>query len=579
MKRRTVGTYLIFVIPWFIVSYILVLIIPAFVNSHDWRTRIELLESSFDQLYPLTFYPATYIAIGVFTIGYIFAIYGIRFSKKDYRLGREYGDAMWGNINHINQAIGVRRPKLLRFLSRFSVLNKGDKFTRRLRERILLSKHLSINLDTWSHGRNCNVVVVGGSGSGKTRGYVKPNLLQGNTSYVVLDPAGEILRDNGNSLKSMGYKIRVIDLVDMEKSDKYNPFAYIRTDNDVMMLITTLIKNTTPAGSTTTDPFWEKAETMLVSALMLLLHHFGLPSEKNFRMLMALLTEAKGDTSRENILDTLFACYEAEYPGNIASLTYHRVKSGAEKTMQSIIITASARLTKFDLESLQNLTMDDGMAFETYGDEKTALFIKTPVVDSSFNFIAGMVYTQLFQQLYSVADKEPMGHLKIPVHFLMDEFANVKLPEDFEKILSTSRKHWILISIILQNVAQLKAIYEKSWESIIGNCDSFIYLGGNEQSTHEYISKALGKETIRTKTYQMTRGGHGSSSVNFNQLGLELMSPDQVRRLDNRKCIVMVRGERPVIDDKYKLKKHPNIKTSADGGGHFYIHNMKEERP
>jgi type IV secretion system protein VirD4 len=578
MKRRTVGTFLIFVIPWFIVSYILALVVPAFMNSNDWRTRIELLESSFDQLYPLTFYPATYIAIGVFTIGYILAVYGIRFSKKDYRLGREYGDAMWGNINHINQAIGVRRPKLLRFLSRFSVLNKGDKLTRRLRERILLSKHLSINLDTWSHGRNCNVVVVGGSGSGKTRGYVKPNLLQGNTSYVVLDPAGEILRDNGHSLESMGYKIRVIDLVDMEKSDKYNPFAYIHTDNDVMMLITTLIKNTTPAGSTTTDPFWEKAETMLVSALMLLLHHFGLPSEKNFRMLMALLTEAKGDTSRENILDILFACYEAEYPGNIASLTYHRVKSGAEKTMQSIIITASARLTKFDLESLQNLTMDDEMAFETYGDEKTALFIKTPVVDSSFNFIAGMVYTQLFQQLYSVADEEPMGHLKIPVHFLMDEFANVKLPEDFEKILSTSRKHWILISIILQNVAQLKAIYEKSWESIVGNCDTFIYLGGNEQSTHEYISKALGKETIRTKTYQMTRGGHGSSSVNFNQLGLELMSPDQVRRLDNRKCIVMVRGERPVIDDKYKLKKHPNIKTSADGGGHFYIHHMKEEK-
>jgi type IV secretion system protein VirD4 len=578
MKRRTVATFLIFVIPWFIVCYILALVIPAFVNSNDWRTRIDLLESSFDKLYPLTLYPATYVAIGVFTFGYILAVYGIRFSKKDYRLGREYGDARWGNIDHINHAIGVRHPKLLRFLSRFSVLNKDEKLTRQLRERILLSKHLSINLDTWRHGRNCNVVVVGGAGAGKTRGYVKPNLLQGNTSFVVLDPAGEILRDNGYSLESMGYKIRVIDLTDMEKSDKYNPFVYIRSDNDVMTLITSLIKNTTPAGSSTSDPFWEKAETMLVSSLMLLLYHYGLPSERNFSMLMALLTEAKGDASRENILDTLFACYDSVYPGNIASLTYNRFKSGADKTMQSIIITASARLAKFDLESLQNLTMDDEMEFETYGDRKTALFIKTPVVDSSFNFMAGMVYTQLFQQLYSVADKEPSGHLKIPVHFLMDEFANVKLPEDFEKILSTSRKHWILISIILQNVAQLKAIYEKSWESIVGNCDTFIYLGGNEQSTHEYISKALGKETIRTKTYQMTRGGHGSSSVNFNQLGLELMSPDQVRRLDNRKCIVMVRGERPVMDDKYRLKSHPNIKTSADGGGHFYIHKMKEER-
>lgn len=578
MKRRTIITYLIFVIPWIVVCYILIKIVPAFIHGHDWQTRINLIESSFDQLYPLTFYPATYVALSVFTFGYILAVYGIRFSTKYYRPGREYGDARWGNIDHINHTIGVKRPKLLRLLSRFASLNKDEKFTRRLRERILLSKHLSINLDTWSHGRNCNVVVVGGSGSGKTRGYVKPNLLQGNTSYVVLDPAGEILRDNGHSLKSMGYKIRVIDLVDMEKSDKYNPFAYIRTDNDVMMLITALIKNTTPAGSSTNDPFWEKAETMLVSSLMLLLYHYGLPSEQNFRMLMELLAEAKGDTSRENILDTLFACYDSVFPGNIASLTYNRFKSGAEKTMQSIIITASARLAKFDLESLQNLTMYDEMAFETYGDRKTALFIKTPVVDSSFNFMAGMVYTQLFQQLYSVADREPSGHLKIPVHFLMDEFANVKLPEDFEKILSTSRKHWILISIILQNVAQLKAIYEKSWESIVGNCDSFIYLGGNEQSTHEYISKALGKETIRTKTYQMSRGGHGSSSVSFNQLGLELMSSDQVRRLDNRKCIVMVRGERPVIDDKYRLKSHPNIKTSADGGGHFYIHKMKEER-
>ncbi len=572
MKRRTFATYLIFVIPWFIVCYILALVIPAFVNSHDWRTRIEMLESSFDQLYPLTFYPATYVAIGVFTFGYILAIYGIRFSKKDYRLGREYGDARWGDIGQINRTIGVRRPKLLRLLSKFPFMDIEERLTKRLRERILLSRHLSINLDTWSHGRNCNVVVVGGSGSGKTRGYVKPNLLQGNTSFVVLDPAGEILRDNGHSLQSMGYKIRVLDLIDMDKSDKYNPFAYIRSDNDVMMLITALIKNTTPAGSSTSDPFWEKAETMLVSSLMLLLHHYGLPEEKNFRMLMELLSEAKGDTSRENILDTLFACYNSEYPGNIASLTYNRFKSGAEKTMQSIIITASARLAKFDLESLQNLTMDDEMEFETFGDRKTALFIKTPVVDSSFNFMAGMAYTQLLQQLYSVADKEPSGHLKIPVHFLMDEFANVKLPEDFEKILSTSRKHWILISIILQNVAQLKALFEKSWESIIGNCDTFIYLGGNEQSTHEYISKALGKETIRTKTYQMTRGTHGSSSVNYNQLGLELMSPDQVRRLDNRKCIVMVRGERPVIDDKYRLKKHPNIKSSADGGGLFYVH-------
>ncbi len=432
-----------------------------------------------------------------------------------------------------------------------------------------------MNLDTWSHERNCSVVVVGGSGSGKTRGYVKPNILQGNTSYVILDPAGEILRDNGQSLQDMGYTLRVLDLVNMEKSDGYNPFTYIKTDNEVFTLITALIKNTTPAGSSTSDPFWEKAESLLVSSLMLLLFHYGIKEEKNFKSLMILLTEAKGDASQVNILDDLFSHYEQLDPGNIASLTYHRFRSGADKTLQSIIITASARLARFDLTLLQDLTMNDEMEFETFGDQKTALFIKTPVIDSSFNFMAGMVYTQLFQALYSVADKEPLGHLKIPVHFLMDEFANVRLPEDFDKILATSRKHWIIISNILQNVAQLKSLYEKTWESLIGNCDTFIYLGGNEQSTHEYISKALGKETIRTKTYQVSKGGHGSSSTSFNQLGLDLMSPDQVRRLSTLKSIVMIRGERPVIDEKYNLKKHPNIKTSADGGGRFYIHQRK----
>lgn len=555
MKRRSLMTYAIFVIPWIVVSLILVKVIPAFIFGRSWGERFNLLDQAFDALFPLQFYRATYISIVVFTLGYLLSIWGIRMSKKNYRPGAEYGDASWGNLSAINAVISARKEG----------------------ENLILSETLRLNLDTWTHGRNCNVVVVGGSGSGKTRGYVKPNLLQGNTSYVILDPAGEILRDNGGSLIRMGYTIRVIDLVNMERSDGYNPFDYIKSDNDVFTLITALIKNTTPAGSSTSDPFWEKAESMLVSALMLLLHHFGNESEKNFKSLMILLSEAKGDQNKVNILDDLFEYYNGYYPGNIASLTYNRFKSGADKTLQSIIITASARLTRFDLPSLQELTNRDEMAFETYGDRKTALFIKTPVVDSSFNFMAGMVYTQLFQTLYSVADKEPLGHLKIPVHFLMDEFANVRLPEDFEKILATSRKHWILISIILQNVAQIKALYDKTWESLVGNCDTFIYLGGNEQSTHEYISKALGKETIRTKTYQVSKGGHGSTSTSYNQLGLDLMSPDQVRRLDNKKCIVMIRGERPAIDEKYKLNKHPNIKTSVDGGGCFYLHKRKEK--
>lgn len=555
MKNRTLLNYIFFVIPWLIVSFVLVKIVPAFALSKDWKMRLFLLEHAFDSLLPIQMFTITYVVIALFTVAYLASIYYFSSSRKEYRPGEEYGDASWGNIRVVNQKIQAKNST----------------------QNLLLSKRLRLDLDTWQHGRNTNVIVVGGSGSGKTRGYVKPNLLQGNTSYVVLDPAGEILRDSGNALLKMGYTIRVVDLVNMEQSDCYNPFSYIRTDNDVFILITSLIKNTTPPGSATSDPFWEKAEIMLTSALVLLLHKYGAPHEKTFKYLMVLLSEAKGDTSSRNILDELFEYYEAHFPGNLASLTYHRFKTGAEKTLQSIIITASARLTKFDLPSLQRLTEYDEMEFETFGSKKTALFIKTPIVDSSFNFMAGMIYTQLFQALYDVADKTSMGHLEIPVHVMMDEFANVKLPEDFEQILSTCRKHWISISIILQNISQLKAIYQKQWESIIGNCDSFIYLGGNEQSTHEYISKALGKETIRTKTYQTTKGARGSSSTNLNQMSHDLMSPDQVRRLHRTKSIVMIRGERPIMDEKFELKKHPHIEWTADGGGNIYVHERKKK--
>ncbi len=555
MKRRSLITYTIFLVPWFIVVIVLIKIVPIFIFGNDWQVRMDLLEHAFDSIFPLIFYPPTYVVLVVFSVIYLLAIYGIGASKKNYRPGAEYGDAMWGDWRLINGVIRAKDEK----------------------QNIILSKNLRLNLDTWTHNRNCNVLVVGGSGAGKTRGYVKPNILQANTSFIILDPAGEILRDSGMFLKASGYKVRVVDLVNMDQSDRYNPFAYIRTENDVFVLITALIKNTTPPGSSTSDPFWEKAEIMLTASLVLLLHKYGASHEKTFKYLMTLLSEAKGDTRNQNILDELFEYYELNDPGNLASLTYHRFKTGAEKTLQSIIITASARLSKFDLTSLQRVTEADEMEFETYGDQKTALFIKTPIVDSSFNFMAGMIYTQLFQALYDVAGKEPLGHLKIPVHVIMDEFANVKLPEDFDQILSTCRKHWISISIILQNIAQLKAIYEKQWESIVGNCDSFIYLGGNEQSTHEYLSKALGKETIRTKTYQMTKGGRGSSTTNFNQMGHDLMSPDQVRRLDNRRSIIMIRGERPVIDEKYQLKKHPQIKLTADGGGEIYLHERTKK--
>lgn len=546
--------FLTWFLVWVFLALLVIKLVPVFVLGDSWNRRAELFTDMMNHPFRFSFMKETWPSLLVFTIIYALIIGIYEAERSKMRQGREYGDAAWGRAKSTRNKLENKKSPT---------------------ENLILSQNLRLSLNTWTTRKNCNVVVVGGSGSGKTRFYVKPNLLQRNTSYIVLDPAGEILRDCGNALVSDGYRIKVVNLNDMSKSDHYNAFHYIKTDNDVQRLITALIKNTTPAGSKSNDPFWEKAEQLLLSSLMYLLIHYGLETEKNFPTLMSVLSMVKTSGKGAKALDDLFEETHIRDPHNIAYVMYQRFKSGAEKTLQSIIITASARLTKFDLPELQDLTRYDDLEFETYGKVKTALFIQTPITDSSFNFIAGMIYTQLFQTLYSTAAESPGGHLPIPVHFLMDEFANVKLPEDFENIVATARKHWVFISIILQNMAQIKAIYEKTWESIVGNCDSFIYLGGNEQSTHEYISKALGKETIRTKTYQYSKGSRGNTSVNYNQLGLELMSPDKVRRLPSQQCIVLISGERPILDKKYDLLKHPSIDLTADGKGEEFILEMK----
>lgn len=489
----------------------------------------------------------------IFLLIYGMAI-GIYFSsKKNYRRKEEHGSAKWGIAKIIDKKYKQKPPSN----------NK------------LMTQNVSIGLDAKKHRRNLNTLVCGGSGAGKTRFFCKPNLMQCNTSFVILDPKGEILRDTGNLLKEKGYDIKVLDLITMEKSHCYNPFVYLQSDNDVQKLVTNLFKSTTPKGSQSQDPFWDTSASMLLSALIFYLHYEAPEDEQNFSMVMEMLRAGAiedEEDPRPSPLDELFAELELKNPEHIALKYYRSYHSGSAKTLKSIQITLAARLEKFNLESLASLTITDEMDLPSLGERKVALFALIPDNDTSFNFLVSILYTQLFQQLFYAADHIHGGSLNVPVHFLMDEFANVSLPDDFDKILSVMRSRGVSVSIILQNLAQLKALFEKQWESIVGNCDEFLYLGGNEQSTHKYVSEMLGKETIDTNTYGKSTGHGGNYSTNFQISGRELLTADEVRMLDNRYAILFIRGERPVIDLKYDILKHPNVALTADGKGKPYKH-------
>ena len=497
----------------------------------------------------------TFKAITIFMIAYLLGIGIYLSSPKNYRRQQEYGSARWANPNFICK----------KYANKEYFSNK------------IFSQNVRMGLDGKKHRRNLNTIVIGGSGAGKTRFYAKPNILQCNTSFVVLDPKGEIIRSVGHLLEAKDYVIKVIDLIDMPKSLGYNPFHYIQNDKDILKLITNLIRNTTPKGSSTNDPFWEKSETALLEALMLYLYHYAPEDEQNFTMVMEMLNYAEVKEEEEDYespLDELFKRLEALDSNSLALKQYKIYKQAAGKTAKSILISVGVRLAAFNLEELASLTRFDEMELEQIGERKTALFAIIPDNDSTFNFIVGMLYTQLFQMLYYQADYVHGGELPVPVHFLMDEFANVALPDEFDKLLSTMRSRQIFVSIILQNLAQIKALYKDSWESIVGNCDELYYLGGNEQSTHKYISELLGKETLDTNTFGKSTGHSGSYSTNFQQTGRELLTADEVRLLDNNDGLLFIRGERPIKDRKYNLLKHPNIKQTLDGGYLPYIHGQ-----
>ncbi len=494
----------------------------------------------------------------LFLLLYILGI-GIYFSmQKNYRRGAEHGSAKWGNPQAAGKKYMQKPPE----------------------ENKILTQQVRIGLDGRKHRRNLNVIVIGGSGAGKTRFYCKPNIMQANTSFVVTDPKGEILRDTGYLLKDEGYAVRVLDLISMDKSHCYNPFVYLKDDNDVQKLVTNLFKATTPKNAQSQDPFWDTAASMLLLALIFYLKYEAPEEEQNFAMVMEMLrygSVSEEDEEYISPLDSLFYDLELREPNHIAVKYYKNYHSGSGKTLKSIQITLAARLEKFNLESLADLTRTDELELSALGEKKTALFALIPDNDTSFNFLVSILYTQLFQQLFYLADHKYGGSLPVPVHFLMDEFANVSLPDDFEKALSVMRSRGVSVSIILQNLAQLKKLFEKEWESITGNCDSFLYLGGNEQSTHEYVSKLLGKETIDLNTYGKSAGRNGNYSTNYQISGRELLTPDEVRKLDNRYALLFIRGESPIMDLKYAILKHPNVKETTDGGKAPFIHGKVAE--
>ena len=475
-------------------------------------------------------------------------------TRHPYRRGEEHGSAQWGNAQAVNR----------KYSSKYFAENK------------LLTQHVRMGLDIHKHRRNLNTVVIGGSGAGKTRFYAKPNLCQANTSFVILDPKGELLRDTGHLLEKKGYEVRVLDLLNMEKSFCYNPFVYLRDDNDVQRLVTNLFKSTTPKDSKSNDPFWDTAASMLLMAFVLYLKYEALPEEQNFTMVMELLRAAEvreEDEEYQSPVDELFDRLEMKQPDHIAVKYYRDYRSGSAKTLKSIQITLAARLEKFNLRTLSALTATDELDLPSLGEKKVALFALIPDNDSSFNFLVSILYTQIFQQLFHLADHKYVGSLPVPVHFLMDEFANVSLPDDFDKLLATMRSRNISVSIILQNVAQLKALFEKQWESILGNCDELLYLGGNEASTHKLISESyLGKSTLWLDSYGKSKGHSGSYSTNTSIIGRELLTPDEVRMLDNRYALLFIRGERPILDEKYEILKHPNVALTRDGKAAPYEH-------
>lgn len=489
------------------------------------------------------------------TILICLAAYGMavllyRTNQGRSRDGEEHGSAAWATPASVNAQFAQK-------------------------DSIPLTQHVRLGLNTHKHRRSLNVLVIGGSGAAKTRSFVLPNILTTNTNYVITDPKSEVLLATGGYLKEQGYDVRVLNLVNLEQSDGYNPFRYLRDEKDVLKLVNNLIQSTTPKGSHESDPFWTKAETALLQAIILMLFQEAPEYEQNFSMVMRVLEYAEvreEDEGHVSPLDLLFESIERRRPDSVAVRQYKVFKLAAGKTAKSILVSTAVRLAPFNLPQIQALTDHDDMDLYTLGEKKVALYAVIPDNDNTFNFLVSLLYAQAFQALYYSADQIHHGPLPRHVRFVLDEFAAMPLP-GFTRELATMRSRSISASVIIQNMAQIKELYKDSWETIPGNCDTILYLGGNESSTHKYVSEMLGKATIDTKTHGQTKGKSGSYSTNFQMSGRELLTPDEVRKLDNRYALLFIRGASPVMDEKYDLMHHPAISHSSLGGAAPYIHH------
>ena len=536
----------------------------------DW---INAFGTAIEQPWHFSFNQYSLKAVLIALAAYALCIMLYRDSQRKRRPGEEYGSAEWGNAKQIDSKyryhdkFTVEVKQMLHRIASFFALCAEfitGKLTEEERQRrkeqkalavhvdqnIPLTMHTRIGLDVFRHQRNLNMMVIGGSGTGKSRSVSKPEILQANCSYIICDPKGELLRDCAEFLLHEGYDIKVFNLKEGERrcGNMYNPFRYLRSEVDCVQLVTLLFRATTPKGSHSSDPFWERAEETLVTALVLFIYLECDPEDQNFATVMFLLRNAQAseeDEGKQNPVDTLFAEIAQDHPEHIANQYWEAYKLAAGKTAKSILIMASSRLKHFMLDEIADMTMEDEMDLASLGEKKRAIFVCTPVNDTSFNYLVSMMYMQAFQQLYDRAEREYGGRLPRHVRFIMDEFYNTPPPDRFDNVLSTCRSYNLSCAVILQDIGQLKTMFEKEWESLMAQCDEFLYLGGNDSATHKYVSERLGKETIFSKTTSQTRGTHGSSSQN---------------------AILFMRGERPVFDEKYVLQKHPNVQWLAGDG-------------
>lgn len=536
------------------------------------------------------------------------------FMTKPYKyranIGDEQGSAKWNyNIQLYNKKFSFPKGKNYAEISCKQCDTKAKKLKggndENLKEEYLkkdgyilspnmiLSKNVNLSMRGFETMRNNNVIVIGGSGTGKSRFFVKPNLLQANASYIITDPSGELLQSHGQYLKDMGYKIKVFNLVDMDLSNKYNPFNYIREEksegdfetkidqNGIAQMINTFIVNTTPAGKSSSDPFWENAEKLLLTSICFYLkENHGVKKDINFYKVTELITYAiPKEDGEKTELDKIFEEVEKNDPDSIALFNYKNFKQAAGDTAKSIVISAQARLFQFSLSKVRNLTSEDNIDLSSVGKEKTAVFCILPSADTTFNWIVSLLYSQLFETLYYQAEHNKNKRLKIPVVFYLDEFANIGKIPDFTNKLATMRKYGISCSVILQNLNQLEKMYEKDYKSLVGNCDSIVFLGSGEKDTQKYFSELLGSTTIYKKSGSQSFGRNKSHSVSEDVIKRELMTPDEIGIMDNEKSIIILRGERPFKDDKFPYQNHPLYKYCGDGDKnkeYFLEDNLKD---